>query len=306
MKWIEIKVLFQPDEHETIEDLIASVFEDAETGGVSVERPDMEPAEGWDPGPVSKHSQFTVKGFIPADDKAQGICHIIENGIMRLKEQGFDLDLSYGSLAEEDWSETWKEYFHAQKIGERIVVKPTWRDYRAEDNDIVLEIDPGMAFGTGTHPTTSMCVSLMEKHMEPKDSVLDIGTGSGILLMAARKLGAGPMTGTDIDPVAVETAEKNLLLNAINLSDVALITGNLSESVSGRFNLVVANILSEVILTLLDDLPQVMEKDGLFICSGILEDQAPAVVDKMEATGFTLIEKRTQEAWAALVGKYAS
>lgn len=304
MKWIEIKVVFDPGDHDMIDELIASVFEDADTGGVSVERPDMEPEEGWDPGPVSKHSQYAVKGYIPADDEADATCRIIEEGIGQLKNQGFNLELSYGVMDDENWSESWKEYFHAERIGERIVVKPTWREYTPLENDIILEIDPGMAFGTGTHPTTSMCVRLLEKHLKPGNTVLDIGTGSGILMIAAHNLGAGPMTGTDIDPVAVETAEKNLALNRVPGSRYTLITGNLSDAVNDRFQVVVANILSEVILILLDDLHAVMAENGLFICSGILEEQAPAVIEKMKAKGFTIVQTLNKNAWSAIVGQY--
>jgi ribosomal protein L11 methyltransferase len=272
--------------------------------GVSVERPDLEPLEGWDPGPVSRPDRFCVRGYIPSDDAAQAVCRTIEEGIDRLKHQGLPLSISYTSLADEDWSETWKEYFRPERIGERIVVKPTWRDYRPEPSDIVVEIDPGMAFGTGTHPTTSMCVRLIETYLTPGHAFLDIGTGSGILMIVADKLGAGPMTGTDMDPTAVETAEKNLVLNQIAPDRFRLVTGHLSEGVRSRFPLVAANILAEVILTLLDDLDQVMEKDGIFICSGILEEKADTVAAKMEAAGFRILERCTRDAWAALAGQY--
>lgn len=304
MKWIEIKVVFKPEDHVLVEELIASVFEEAETGGVSVERPDMEPLEGWDPGPVYKPDHFCVKGYIPADEKAEAICRIIEGGITRLKSQGLTLELSYGSLEEEDWSESWKEYFRPEKIGERIVVKPTWREYQPSLGDIVVEIDPGMAFGTGTHPTTSMCVQLIETHLKRGDRFLDIGTGSGILMIAAAKLGAGHMTGTDFDPVAVETAKKNLVLNRIPHDQFRLITGHLSGDVNDRYPLVAANILAEVILELLDDLGTIMENKGMFICSGILEEKADTVAAKMKEKGFHVVEIRKKDAWAAIAGCY--
>ncbi|MBU1168786.1 MAG: 50S ribosomal protein L11 methyltransferase [Proteobacteria bacterium] len=304
MKWIEIKVVFEPKEHVLVEELIASVFEDANTGGVAVERPDMEPLEGWDPGPVSKPDLYCVKGYIPADDKAEAACRIIEQGIAGLKSQGLDLELIYGSLADEDWSETWKEYFRPEKIGKHIVVKPTWRDYQPSSGEIVLEIDPGMAFGTGTHPTTSMCVQLIETHLKPGDSFLDIGTGSGILMIAAAKLGAGHLTGTDFDPVAVETAEKNLVLNNIPGERFQLITGHLSGQVKKRFPLVAANILADVILELLDDLGSIMEENGIFICSGILEEKADRVALKMKEKGFKVAVIIKKDAWAAIAGHY--
>ncbi|GAB6096327.1 50S ribosomal protein L11 methyltransferase [Desulfatiferula olefinivorans] len=305
MKWIEIAVFFQPDETVLVEELIALVFEDAGVGGVSVERPDLEPPEGWDPGPVSRPERFCVRGYIPSDDGARAVCRTIEQGIDRLNGQGLSLSISYTGLADEDWSETWKEYFRPERIGERIVVKPTWRDYRPEPSDIVVEIDPGMAFGTGTHPTTSMCVRLIETYLRPGQSFLDIGTGSGILMIVADKLGAGPMTGTDLDPTAVETAQKNLSLNQVAPDRFRLVKGHLSDGVRGRFPLVAANILAEVILVLLDQLGQVMEKDGIFICSGILEEKADTVAAKMEATGFRILERRTRDAWAALAGRYS-
>ena len=301
MKWIEIKVLFEPEDHVMVDELIASVFEDADTGGVVVERPDMEPLEGWDPGPVHKPDQYSVKGYIPADDQAEAVLRIIEQGVDRLKHQGLKLTLELGTMADEDWSECWKEYFRPEKLGELIVVKPTWRDYQAIPGEIVIEIDPGMAFGTGTHPTTRMCVQLIERYLKKDDSFLDIGTGSGILMITAHKMGAGTMTGTDLDDLAIETAEKNLVLNHVPEQGFTLIHGHLAEHVEKPFKVVAANILAEVIVGLVDDLHTVMEKNGLFICSGILAEKAQLVSDKLVGSGFAILETKFMGDWAAIV-----
>lgn len=304
MKWIEISVVFELSDDVMLDELIALVFEDAGCDGVSVERPDMEPLEGWDPGPVYKPDHYCVKAYIPADEKSDEICRNIEEGIFRLEGQGFHVELSYGSMEDRDWSEAWKEYFRPEKIGDRLVVKPTWRDYEASGDDIVIEIDPGMAFGTGTHPTTSMCVQLLETYLKKEDRFLDIGTGSGILMIAADKLEAGMVTGTDFDELAIETAEKNLLLNKVPEERFRLIKGHLSCQVAERFHLIAANILAEVIMELLDDIGPLMKSDGIFVCSGILEEKASMVAEKMKNKGFEILEIRIKEAWAALAGRY--
>jgi ribosomal protein L11 methyltransferase len=301
MKWIEIKVLYEPDENLMVDELIASVFEDADTGGVAVERPDMEPAEGWDPGPVNKPDHFAVKGFIPSDENAERTLSLIEVGLERLKSHGIVLSLHTRLFDEEDWSETWKEHFWPENITDKLVVKPTWREYTPKSGETVIEIDPGMAFGTGTHPTTRMCVELIEKYLKNDDSFLDIGAGSGILMIAARKLGSGPMTGTDLDLTAVETAEQNLLLNGIPADSFTLIHGNLAENVTESFKVVAANILAEVIVGLSRDLPDVVDMNGFFICSGILSEKAEMVSESLTANGFTIVETRFKDAWAAMV-----
>ncbi len=304
MQWIEIKVVYEPDDNLMVDELIAAVFEDADTGGVAVERPDIEPDEGWDPGPVSRPDHFAVKGFIPSDENAEATLALIEQGLERLKNQGIVLSLHTRTFAEEDWSETWKEHFWPENITARLVVKPTWRDYDAKPGESVIEIDPGMAFGTGTHPTTRMCVTLIERYLKKDDSFLDIGTGSGILLIAAHILGAGPMTGTDLDMTAVETAEKNLILNRVPRDSFTLVHGHLAEQVKTTFKVVAANILAEVIVGLVPDLHKVTEKGGLFICSGILAEKAPMVADSLAAQGFTILDTLVQDSWAAMVAVF--
>ena len=306
MKWIEIKVIFKPGKDILLEELISNVFEKTETGGVAIERPDLEPAEGWDPGPVSKPEHYSVTGYIPADDKADSKCSIIENGINYLIKDGAYCEIVYSTINDEDWAEKWKEYFRPEKITDTIVVKPTWRDYKLEKNEKIIEIDPGMAFGTGTHATTGMCMQLLEKYFKKENSFLDIGTGSGILMIAAKLFGAGIMSGTDIDDLAIETAEKNLLLNNISSDNYTLILGNLSDSINEKYDVVAANILAEIIIDLLPDLHKVVKKEGLFICSGILEEKADMISDGLQKVGFEIIEITIRDAWAAIACKYKS
>jgi len=162
-------------------------------------------------------------------------------------------------------------FFYPERVGRHIVVKPTWRDYTPQPGDKVLEIDPGMAFDTGTHPTTSLCIGLMEKHLRPGRSFLDVGTGSGILMAAAAKLDAGRGLGIDNDPLAVEIAGNNLRLNGADPEKFTVATGDLVSVVTGSYDLVAANILSEVIVRLLDDLPEKTTPGGIVITSGIIE-----------------------------------
>ncbi len=304
MKWIEIKVLFKPERGILVEELIANAFENANTGGVAIERPDIEPAEGWDPGPVTKPEHYSVTGYIPAATNAEEKLKIIETGINALIKKGIYCELAYSTIADEDWSEKWKEYFKPLKITDRLVVKPTWREYKALKDEDIIEIDPGMAFGTGTHATTDMCMQLMEKYFKKDSSFLDIGTVSGILMVAAYLFKASKMTGTDIDEIAIETAEKNLLLNKVNPGKFSLVKGNLSDTVNEKFDFVAANILAEIIVELLPEINQVIKIGGLFVCSGILEEKADMIVNKMEETGFSIIEVTKKDSWAAIAGKY--
>ncbi|MBW2592734.1 MAG: 50S ribosomal protein L11 methyltransferase, partial [Deltaproteobacteria bacterium] len=201
---------------------------------------------------------------------------------------------------DEDWAESWKEYFWPEKISDRITVKPTWREYSARPDEIVLEIDPGMAFGTGTHPTTALCIRMIETCLQPGQSFLDIGTGSGILMIAAAKLGAGNLLGVDIDEVAVEVAQGNLHLNGIDPGIFQVVTGNLVDVVTKKFDLVMANIFSEVIVLLLDDIKKVMKKKGIFICSGIIDENRDKVLQKLAATGFDIRQIEIKESWVAI------
>lgn len=305
MKWIEIKVVFNPEPDVLIEEMICDIFEVSKTGGVAIERPDFEPVEGWEPGgPVYRATEYCVKGYIPAGEDSEQRCKTIEKGISGLKEQGIFCEITYSTVNDEDWAEKWKEFFRPERISEKIVVSPSWREYASGEGDIVIKIDPGMAFGTGTHATTGMCVSLLEKYLKAGDTFLDIGTGSGILMIAAGLLGAGEMAGTDIDETAVETALKNLKMNNISNENSRLIHGNLSENISEKFDVVGANILAEIIIELIPDLEKVVRRGGLFICSGILDEKAKVVSEKLTEFGFSVEETLFRDSWAAISARF--
>lgn len=186
---------------------------------------------------------------------------------------------------------------------ERMALKPSRLKYFKEKNEISFEIDPGIAFGTGTHPTTTLCMDMIERYLNRGDRVLDVGTGSGILMIAAVKMGAGMVHGIDKSSAAVEITRKNLILNQIEEKRYKVRTGTLLNGIEEQFDLIVANILMEVIVLLLDDVQKNLKKAGIFICSGMLEGNTRRVLNKMEAQGFEILEKRTKERWVSIAGR---
>jgi ribosomal protein L11 methyltransferase len=300
MKWIEAKVIFDFNDKQLATDLIADIFYELGITGLVVEEPDIEHPEDW--GKDATHPEhYAVIGYFSRDEKTQTRRRILEKNLARLeKEKGIHCKIVYADMDESDWANQWKAYFRPKKITDKIVVKPTWREYLRNQDEIILEIDPGMAFGTGTHPTTCMCITMIEKYLNTGDSFLDVGTGSGILMVAAAKLGAARVWGTDNDEIAVDIACKNLMQNRIGKATFNVVTGHFMEKVSARFDVVAANITSKSILILLEDIKKVLVKKGTFICSGIIEEDKNNVIEKMENLGFEVIEILTKENWVSI------
>ncbi len=304
MNYIEASVTFDHPEPQLAGDLIAGIFFDFDLQGVVVEDPRLEPEEEWAEDAVAQPTAHAVIGYLPKDERLDGRRLGLEEELARLGNHiGLVYRISYRQVDEQDWAESWKAFFWPQKIGARIVVKPSWRDYSAEACDLVLEIDPGMAFGTGTHPTTALCVQLIERHLEHGDSFLDIGTGSGILMLAAAKLGAGRICGGDRDEMAVRIAAENMRRNGIDRRRICLVQGSLAMPFRGRFDVVAANILTHVIVELLGDVPRLLTPGGVFICSGIIDQNKDLVVAKMSEVGLDLAEIRQKEGWVAMAGR---
>ncbi|MDA8139474.1 MAG: 50S ribosomal protein L11 methyltransferase [Desulfobacteraceae bacterium] len=304
MNWIEAKVIFSGDNETMAAELIADIFQNLGIDGVVVDDPSLEPEEGWGSDALPRPSQPAVTGYLPADQRLEQRRHELENSLRGLAaQQGLKYSLKYQTVAEEDWAESWKAFFFPEQISKGLVVKPTWREYTPQPGQQVIEIDPGMAFGTGTHPTTALCVQLLERLVRPGHQVLDVGTGSGILLIAAAKLGATRLTGVDIDPVAVEIARQNLLRNRMGAKDFDLACGHLVEVVKGAYDIVVANILAEVILELLDPVTTMIKPGGWFICSGIIQAYRDKVARKMVERGFEITAIEEKGEWVALAGR---
>ncbi len=305
MKWSEVKVVFSSPDEDLAVELISDMFYELGVSGVVLENTESlpcpeEPEEPID-GPMDPVN--AVSAYLPKTQKLFGQLAYINKKIAELNQKfHFQCRMLYRELEEKDWAESWKAYFHPQKIGHKIVVKPSWHQYSAFPGEIVVEIDPGMAFGTGTHPTTSLCLRLIETYLQKGASFLDVGTGSGILMAAAAKLGASRVVGIDHDDLAVDMARKNLQLNAIDPDRFDVRQGDLAESISEKFQLVASNILADTIIRLLDYIPKNIETGGIFVCSGIIESRKDSVITKMKHTGFDILETLLEENWVAIAG----
>ena len=305
MKWIEAKVVFDADDNHLAGELISNIFFEFDLQGVVEEDPKIEPDEDWAEDSIGRVEQHAIVGYFPKDRQVKIRCGVLEERLALL-EKNFAMlyRISYKELEEKDWAEAWKAFFEPLKIGQKIVVKPTWRKYKAEPEDIILELDPGMAFGTGTHPTTALCVRLIEAYIKKGDWFLDIGTGSGILMIAAAKLGAGFVCGLDKNEMAVKIAAENLQLNGIAPQRFSVKESNLVAGVEERYDLVAANILTQVIYNLLEDIDKILNDNAIFICSGILEENANLVLARMKTMGFDILDLHVKEQWVAIAGRY--
>lgn len=226
---------------------------------------------------------------------------------IRINEMRSYLEIGTGNIStthmeEKEWANEWKKYYKLTPIGKNIMIKPTWQSYTKKNEDeVVIELDPGMAFGTGTHETTFMCMELLERYIRPGDIVLDIGTGSGILGIAAAKLGAGKVIGGDLDQTAVKVAKENVTQNNV-ASIMEVRHGDLLEILQEKGNIIVANIIADVIIPLSKTVASVMLEDALFISSGIIEDRLEDVIQAIEEH-FEIIEVQRKGEWAAIVAK---
>lgn len=220
----------------------------------------------------------------------------------------FDIDLGHNVVTvqevdEEDWATAWKKYYHPVKISNRFTIVPTWEDYeRVNTDELIIELDPGMAFGTGTHPTTVMCLQALEKTVQSASSVIDVGAGSGVLSIGAAKLGASKIHALDLDEVAVRSAIENIALNKVD--DIVQVThGNLLDNVNEQADIVVANILAEIIMTFTNDAFSIVKDGGLFITSGIIANKKEDVRNSLQVAGFEIEEVMMMEDWVTIISR---
>ncbi|GAB4461793.1 MAG: 50S ribosomal protein L11 methyltransferase [Armatimonadaceae bacterium] len=242
-----------------------------------------------------------VTGYLPVDDR-------LENSLLTLRNALHDIpdlpaasrELTIRFVNEEDWANAWKEFFKPQRIGKRLVIKPTWEEYAPEPDDLILLLDPGMAFGTGHHSTTRLCLTALEDYVTPDMSIADVGTGSGILAVGAVLLGAARVEATDNDPLAVRIAEENIATNGMN---DRIMVREASLPPAGEFDIVVANILADVILSMAKDLYTATRPDGMLIASGIIDHRAEDVRQGLVSVGYTIAETRTEGDWVAVLAQ---
>ena len=248
-------------------------------------------------------------------DRSKGIVHVYispeenpQEAISFLSEryasEGISFEVECESCAEEDWLNNWKQYFNPIPIGEKLLIRPTWRDKYDAGDRVVLNLDPGLAFGTGTHETTRLVLQVIEKYVKQGTKFLDIGCGSGILAVAALLLGSESAVGVDIDEMAVKTAKENAELN--NVSDkFKVLCGNLTDKISGKYDVIAANIVADAIIALSGDVDKFMNEDSVYIMSGII-DMRSAEVEAAVSEKFDIIEKYEENGWVCLVAKLGS
>lgn len=249
-----------------------------------------------------KQTKNDIMGYLPVDDRLEDRLQNIRERVKALP----DLELSLVSdeitlkwVQDEEWASAWKKFFKPLKIG-RIVIRPTWEQYSPQPDDIVIDLDPGMAFGTGSHPTTKLCLEALQDYVKGGETVLDMGTGSAILAMAAARLGAARVVGLEIDPVAVEAAVENV--KRVNLEDTIKIERADSPSTfEGQADIVLANIIAKVIINMAEGLASKVKPGGVLIASGIVVERSQEVIDTLTGLGLKLHEVRQEGDWVALV-----
>ena len=304
MEYTEVTVSTNPQGSELISDLFLRL---GSAGTQILDRADLpdpdKPTANWElmdqsvidamPEDVQVKAWFdeeTLQNILPTlrEELSALKSHVPSYGTLSLSLQG---------VKEEDWSENWKQYYKPFRIGQHMVVKPTWEDFDLQEDDLLIEIDPGMAFGTGTHETTSMCVTLIEKYYH-SGSLLDVGTGSGILAIAAARLGAQDIYAVDIDPDAVRVARENVEHNGLeHVIDVQ--QGDLLQGLNRPFDFAVANILAPVICMLAAPLKKHLNPGGRFVCSGIIKEAENDVLEALNAAGYIIDETCHQGDWVA-------
>ena len=248
-----------------------------------------------------------VKAYFEADANVQETLLLLGEKLRELAriDMGFDigsLELEKQNVQEQDWAENWKKYYKPFRAGEKLIIKPSWESYEAQEGDLVLELDPGMAFGTGTHETTYMCMEQLEKYVTPGCKAIDVGCGSGILALAAAKLGASDVLAIDLDELAVKASIENAQKN--NLSDVVrVVHGDLLEKAEEKADVIVANIIADVICFLCGPAKKHLLPGGTFICSGIIREREEDVQAALAAAGYTVCSRLDKGSWVCLAAR---
>ena len=307
-KWTEIKITVSTDDIETAGNIANMVV----PYGIYIEDYSALEAETMEIAHIDLIEESLLK-----KDRTKGIIHIYinphENPLEatsflkeRLDSEGIAHEIEVGDCLTEDWQNNWKQYYHSMPIGEKLLIRPLWEDAHDANGRKVLNIEPGLAFGTGSHPTTKLCLETLENYIDETSTVLDIGCGSGILSIASLLLGAKSALGVDIDSLAVKTAVANAKENGFEEPVFTAVQGNLSDKVSGIFNVVVANIVADVIMQFNTQVGAFLSDDGIYITGGIIENREDEVLASFAENGFEVISRAENNGWLVFVLKKTS
>ncbi|MDN5347500.1 MAG: ribosomal protein methyltransferase [Clostridia bacterium] len=308
MRWQEITVTTAAEACEAV----ANIFYETGAGGLYIEDPrdlrryiDEARWDAWEISPeYLQREDVIIKGYLPVDN------HLPERlGFFREKIEGLQAyfgqylkAVEFREIDDEDWSECWKRYYRPLKIGRRLVVKPSWEAYSPKPGEIIIELDPGMAFGTGTHPTTALALRALEQVVKEGDVVYDIGTGSGILAIAAALLGASRVEASDVDPLAVKVAQDNVRRNGLE-KRVRVREADLLAGLEGSAHVIVANIIADAILRLVPGVITLLRPGGFFIAGGIIASRAAQVEAAVRGAGFKWVESWRQAGWVMMLAQ---
>ncbi len=310
LKWLEICVTADDEAAEAVVEL----FNRHGRGRAVVEMPVdcFEHELGTAPLPA----EVLVKTYVPLDGTTDEVRRRLEEGLWHLRQIYPFPEPAFRELAEEDWAEAWKQNYHLQRVGRRLVIVPAWEEYASAPEEITIRLEPGMAFGTGLHPTTRLCLEALERYVIPNSTLLDVGTGSGVLAIGAAKLGARRVEAVDADPVAVSVAQENVRLNGV--TDVVVVAhgslpggdvvplnfatdGPVPMLADGQFDVVVVNIVAPVIVGMAASLAERVRPGGMVIAAGLIEPQEPDVQDAFAHHGLQVVERSQEKDWVGLV-----
>jgi len=310
MKWSEVSILTT---NEAVEP-ISNILIEAGTSGIVIEDPsDLTSAKEskfgaiyeLDPSNYPKEG-VRIKTYLPVNSYLPETVEQIKQSISQLQAYQINLgknELTMNEVNEEDWANNWKKYYKPIKVSEKITIKPTWEDYTPEsDDELIIELDPGMAFGTGTHPTTVLSIQALEKCLKKDDIVFDVGSGSGVLSIASALLGAKEVHALDLDDIAVKSTEINAALNKLDHKIVAK-QNNLLDGVSVQADVIVSNILAEIIVQFIREAWDNLKTNGLFITSGIIQDKKQLVIEKLGEQGFEIISLNELKDWVSIIAR---
>lgn len=304
--WLQVSIKVT---HEAV-DAVAELLRDVGArNGVEIEDPlllnQLRESATWELCDIPHQENtevVTVTAYYPENQELQQRLDAIEAGLKNIEAIfgpcRFGPTL-FRQISEKDWANQWKQYFHTSHVGKKIVIKPSWETYEPVGEEKVIALDPGMAFGTGTHATTSMCIQRLEELVTPDCDVFDVGTGSGILAMAAALLGARSIHAVDIDAKAVEVAKENIAQNHLE-NRITVTQGNLLDGTDGQADVIVANIIADIIILVMPEVAAKLRADGRFLASGVIEDRYEDVVEAAKKYGFKELDVRRKAGWTAI------